>query len=507
MMLLTWQRTRQVVREGGYALLLHRLLHLCAGPFLAFGRITFFKRDLAESLQFPGVDGRLVRRFATPADIDGLCAQRARTRSAEFFRERFRRGDTCVVATTPDQRIAHSRWLTTRRAHIPELGLDLILEPGAAYFYDGYTTPADRKSGADGAMRCFIFDRMQAAGCRAVYSYVVNENPAGMRAARRWQQPVGTLWYFRVGHWRPFVAGLRRLDGLRLVRPVFAHLEETERAARASVSRAWFDAWLKQPLSQRSTGCDNRPFAYFQSTADYVAGALALDRERDAVLDLGCDSAMVSRLVAKRCQRLTGIDPVAGMLADVPRETFRSASGRPISLLAGDGRFLPFPDRTFDKAYCCAVIHVLPSRADGLAIINELIRVCRPGGRILMASVPDRGKRLVAWLDVFRHARPADRLKQLLALALPTSARRRLRSWLGLPAPNYPVAVDYSLRQLKRHLECQGLRCTVERFPADYWARDFRKVRSNLVIDIPPETEALAMEAGARTPAAMSSVA
>jgi len=480
-----WQRAAPIIHDGGWWLLLHKTIQKVGGSWLDFGRITFFKRDLGLDVPHPSAaDGFAIRR-AGAADLDRLSRQRHPERPAALLVERFRRGDLCFLAAGSDHALAHTRWVTSKGARVQELGLDLIVQPGWAYMYDGYTTPTYRGQGVDGAMRWFIFQSLRAEGCKAIYSYVRHDNPVAMRAAQRWQQRVGTLAYLRVGRFAPLVIGARRVDALRLVRPMLDGSDEPERASRAAVSRAWFEMWQRQPLAQRSTGCDVRPPEYFESTATFIAETLALEPRHDLVLDVGCDSAMVSRLVAKRCRVLVGVDHVAGMLADVPAQSMRTAGGHAVQFVVGDGRFLPFRSGVFTKVYCCAVLHVLPSRNDGFALIQELIRVSRPGGRVLVASVPDRRRRLVAWVDVFRRSRAMDKLKLLGSLAAPRSVRRIMRAWLGMAAPGYPIALHYDVTQLKRELERQGVGCDIVRFPADYWSRDFQTTRSNLSIQIP----------------------
>ena len=62
-----------------------------------------------------------------------------------------------------------------------------------------------------------------------------------------------------------------------------------------------------------------------------------------------------------------------------------------------DAAKLAFPDGTFDAVYVPYTINVVP---DPLAAGRELVRVCRPGGRILMlnhfAGIPETSNTLNA---------------------------------------------------------------------------------------------------------------
>lgn len=80
---------------------------------------------------------------------------------------------------------------------------------------------------------------------------------------------------------------------------------------------------------------------------------------------------MVSRRVASRCHSFVGVDFIAGMLMDTPRGEVKSASGRAADFAAADGRCLPFRSGVFTKAYCSGVLHTLPSRADGMKMVER----------------------------------------------------------------------------------------------------------------------------------------
>src|SRR5262249_41431863 len=103
--------------------------------------------------------------------------------------------------------IAHSRWVSTKDTDVPEL--EMMTRPRAkqGYMYDGYTKPEYCGRGIDGAVRNFIYQTMKCQGVENIYSYVRNDNPVGIRAARRWQARIGTVWYLRFSDADPLVFG------------------------------------------------------------------------------------------------------------------------------------------------------------------------------------------------------------------------------------------------------------------------------------------------------------
>jgi ubiquinone/menaquinone biosynthesis C-methylase UbiE len=100
------------------------------------------------------------------------------------------------------------------------------------------------------------------------------------------------------------------------------------------------------------------------------------------VLEVGCGTGVVLRDVAHIAGargRVTGIDP-SRQLLKVARGLCGAVRGRaPIVLRAGSGARLPFAADRFDVALALTVIlHV----ADPLAVVREMARVTRRGGRV-----------------------------------------------------------------------------------------------------------------------------
>jgi hypothetical protein len=479
-----FEKARGIVKAEGCGALLRRLARRAAAPILETSTIHFFARELGAGIAppspVPGVfvrDGQLSDLSAHPEGFDP-------SQSMESLAERLRRGHRFVIAIAADGSAAHTRWLSTRSAHIPEIGLDVALGPEEAYFYNGYTRPDCRVRGIDGLVRSYIFEHLKRDGFGRVYSYVRGSNRAGMQAASRWQEPAGGLRYLRLlGRKRPLLF-FRSYRGPSLV-PAIELAPKEEAAQRSNEWQEWFESWLEKPMSMRSTGHSSLPPEYFSSTADYLCSTLELDSGPGLVLDLGCDSAMITRLVAPHCQRLLGIDLIPGLLASGVKMALRTASREPVNFLSADGTMLPLRSGTVAKAYCCGVLQTLPSREHGLAMIEELVRVTRPGGMILVGAVPDSAKRTGALKEAFLRSSFSSRLRLLASLAVPRALKPRLRRLFGYPPANSLVLLDYDLDALAKRLESRGLECRVLDFPSAFWSRDFRRTRSNLWIRVP----------------------
>jgi SAM-dependent methyltransferase len=107
-------------------------------------------------------------------------------------------------------------------------------------------------------------------------------------------------------------------------------------------------------------------------------------RPGDRVLDAGCGSAAMARLMAGACPeaRVIGFDRRPAYLAFAAERA--AAEGLTnVELVAGDLFTLPFADASFDVVWTKYVLQWL---ADPLAALAELKRVLEPGGVLVSAD-------------------------------------------------------------------------------------------------------------------------
>jgi ubiquinone/menaquinone biosynthesis C-methylase UbiE/ribosomal protein S18 acetylase RimI-like enzyme len=473
-------RTEHLLKELGPLKLAGRVAKRCARVLFETGSLAFFIRKLDESTPAPPWTRFQVRQLL-PSERESLL--HGSESSWETLRARFQRGDLCFGALDAEGRAVHTRWLTFDRAHIPELDLDFVPPEGTAYFYDGYTRPDARRLGVDAAVRSAIFNALRARGCRGVYSYVRDDNPGGLRAATRCQQEVGRVRFARFLASRPFVsskgdAGLKAL----LKAPAAAPPKEADE--RAAKWRQWFEGWLQEPVAKRSIGFHQLPEEAFTAMANHIAATLSLTPD-DSVLDVGCDSALVTRHVRPRCSRLTGVDFIPGMLIDAQRARGGAGHDGATRFAAADGRALPFPGRSFTKAYCSGVVHTLPTHEDSFRMILEMVRVAGPGGTILVAAIPDVRKRWRGRIAAWKAAGVRERAQMIGAWIMPSPFRRLARRVLNRQTDGALRYLEFDLVKTQESLRSHGLLCAVLDYPANFWSRDFRETRSNLLISVP----------------------
>lgn len=126
--------------------------------------------------------------------------------------------------------------------------------------------------------------------------------------------------------------------------------------------------------------------------------ALAGDRETLSVLDVGTGAADIPVALLARAARtgrrlqVTGVDNRPEILVAAVSRQPRLGMTPGLDLHVGDGRALPFTDRSFDVAHASLLLHHLePSAA--VALLREMSRVARRG-----VVVNDLVRGRLAWL-------------------------------------------------------------------------------------------------------------
>lgn len=104
-------------------------------------------------------------------------------------------------------------------------------------------------------------------------------------------------------------------------------------------------------------------------------------RAGERVLDVACGAGQLSLPAARAGAVVTGVD-IATNLIDQAQHRAREA-GLAIEFAEGDAEALALPDGSFDLVFSLIGAMFAP-RPDRVA--SELLRVCRPGGRIAMGN-------------------------------------------------------------------------------------------------------------------------
>ena len=100
------------------------------------------------------------------------------------------------------------------------------------------------------------------------------------------------------------------------------------------------------------------------------------------VIDVACGTGIVGRLVAEKVGRsgtVIGVDLNGGMIETAKQNS--PMTGANVEWRQGDVNALPFPDTSFDIAFCQQGLQFFP---DKLVALKELRRVLAPGGAMIL---------------------------------------------------------------------------------------------------------------------------
>lgn len=103
-----------------------------------------------------------------------------------------------------------------------------------------------------------------------------------------------------------------------------------------------------------------------------------LARPGEKVLDLGCANGRMFELFAPNSVEYWGAD-ISRNLIEIAKKQYPAGHFEVADVLN-----LPFPDNTFDKVYFISVLHHIPSGEFRQKCFEEIERVMKPGGKMIL---------------------------------------------------------------------------------------------------------------------------
>jgi SAM-dependent methyltransferase len=173
------------------------------------------------------------------------------------------------------------------------------------------------------------------------------------------------------------------------------------------------------------------PFSAAAMITDEMALRTIVEAARatsnDTVLDVACGPGLVVCAFAPHVRQATGIDFTPAML-ERARQLADERGARNIAWDQGDAYSLPYADGSFTVVVTRYSLHHL---LDPLSALREMVRVCAPGGRIVVvdAYAPEDPMQADAYNQVERLRDPSH------AWALSLTELKGLFGRVGIPEP------------------------------------------------------------------------
>jgi len=166
------------------------------------------------------------------------------------------------------------------------------------------------------------------------------------------------------------------------------------------------------------------------------------------MLDVGCGAGQIAIPAARAGARVTGVDIAANLIAQARARA--QAEGVDVQFDEGDAEALPYESGAFDVVVSLigAMFAPRPER-----VAAELVRVCRPGGRIVMANWTPSGFVGLMFKTIGKHVPPPPMPSPLL-WGDEGSVRERLRegvSDLQLKKRMYPFSYPFPPNEVVEH--------------------------------------------------------
>ncbi len=170
-------------------------------------------------------------------------------------------------------------------------------------------------------------------------------------------------------------------DPHRSAEAVLGPTRPVKRAAGSDDSRRanrrWWDADADDYHAEHGVFLGEADFVWCPERVREADARLLGDVAGRRVLEVGCGSAPCARWLATQGAQVVAFDLSAGMLRHGVEAARRT--GISVPLVQADAAALPFRDAAFDLA--CSAFGAIPFVADAGAVMAEVARVLRPGGR------------------------------------------------------------------------------------------------------------------------------
>jgi ubiquinone/menaquinone biosynthesis C-methylase UbiE len=122
-------------------------------------------------------------------------------------------------------------------------------------------------------------------------------------------------------------------------------------------------------------------------------------QQSDNILDICSGTGTLTIMIAERLARkgkVIGIELFPKQLKLAQRKPIPEN----LTFIAGDARYMPFSDCSFDKSVICGALHEMPENVRHI-VLSEAYRLLKPRGTIVIVEQNEPDKKWKAWLFDF----------------------------------------------------------------------------------------------------------
>ena len=154
--------------------------------------------------------------------------------------------------------------------------------------------------------------------------------------------------------------------------------------------------WLNEYAAKAGSTC---PFVQSgrASATDLVAflhsvrrmATLLAPQPGDTILDVGCANGLMAIVLSGFCRQVVGVERVEA-LANLARTNTHDCGN--VDVICADATQGIAPPQRFDRALVWEALQLM-ERSGVRSLFNELSRCVKPGGKIVLGSIPDARRR------------------------------------------------------------------------------------------------------------------
>lgn len=150
----------------------------------------------------------------------------------------------------------------------------------------------------------------------------------------------------------------------------------------------WQKHWDQMGVNSSTLDQVNRDQESIEEDANYVQKILTIHKN-DQIVDFCCGNGLITSKIAENCHSITGVDFSEKLIKSAKTHAENSSLSN-CNFSKGDIKESKLPSNEFNKVYCLTSFHYFPDMDFVRDVIKEMLRILKPGGKILITDIPSK---------------------------------------------------------------------------------------------------------------------